>query len=439
VPPPNREEIVQLVDARAPLRRLQSRSQAISRKLARVTARLAAGTLNQARATAEIARLQAQLAQVNAELVEAQAQNAEAALPFLAARYGVPGYRNIAVRNATGEPLPFIGDVRGASYFDSKGNAKRAKNGGGSKRVSYWDFITDICIGTGFICYVKTPTNADGTLQGLPPAEIVIDRPKTYYKKPGERDQLRRYQYGINVDSLSIQRSFNGRNIPTGVAVSAIESKTGNVISTRFPPAPKGTRQQPNNRPGVNPAGLGDRSEYQTLVLKDRIPGDDAVETLRRLAENLYEQLSRGEMMLEIQTTSLSAFPATRGQSIPDIFQLRAGDPIEIAITPSLPVGADSGNNPLVTQAGNWWKDSPGGRASFLSNVLGVPVPTATELVAASESELLQNVFYTREVGIEFDAGVGGGGGFAITIQAINYLDARNSLDAIQTNLQGGP
>jgi hypothetical protein len=279
--------------------------------------------------------------------------------------------------------------------------------------------VTDICVGVGLICYVRTPTNADGSLGGLPPAEIVIDRPKTYYKQRG--DEVRQFAYGKNIDGLSIQRSYGGRNRPTGVAVTAIEAKTGRHISARFPPVNvPGT--EPNNRPGVNPAGLGDRSEYQTITLDDRIPGDNAQGILEQKAESIFQQLSRGEMMLNITTTSLSAFPSNYDLSLPDMFQLRAGDPVEVAIIPSLPDGANDGTNPVVTQAGNFWKASPPSRIAFLVDKLGINEVIAGQLVAASNSELLQTSFYTREVGIDFDAT----SGFQFSIEAVNYLDARN-------------
>jgi len=435
VPPDNREERASRIDARRNIRLYRARLESLLRKQAKVTANAATDPV---RAAAELLRLSTQIAATQAIVAEVAIEaGISDKIPLIAQRYGLVAYRNIKITNATGEDLPTLGQVKGASYFDSNGNAKRAKNGGGNKRISYWDFVTDICVGVGLICYLKTPTNADGTIGGQASAEIVIDRPNTYYRKPGDAEKIRRYSYGENVDSLSIQRNYEGLNIPTGVAVSAIEAKTGNHISTRYPPVTT-KKQEPNNRPGLNPAGLGDRAEYRSIVLDDRIPGDNAVATLKRKAKSLYEQLSRGEFIVEVNTTSLSAFPDNRGKSVPDIFQLRAGTPIEIDVVPSLPVGADGADNPLVTTAGDWWAKSPQGRVQYLTQVLGIDLSIAFQIAKASSSPLLQNVFYVREVGIDFDAGVGGGGGFNITIQALNYLDARDDQDVVDLGLMGG-
>ena len=432
VPPDKREERPTRVDARRDVRRIQNRLTYVVAKATKLAATLAASGQD---ASAELTRLQAKQASLIAALAAANATAAAIdSVPVLAARYGLPAMRGVQVTNATGEPLPTLEQLKGASWFDSKGNAKRSKSGGGKDRISYWDFVTDLCVGVGLICYIRTPTNVDGSLGGLPPAEIVIDRPKTYYKEAGQ--EIRQFAYGKNVDSLAIQRSYNGRNIPTGVAVTAIEAKTGQHISARFPPvAAPGT--ETTNRPGLNPAGLGDRAEYQTITIDDRIPGDNAIDVLTKKAESIYQQLSRGEMQVTVETTTLSAYPSNYGEGIPDMFQLRAGDPVEIAIIPSLPIGAEKGLNTMVTTAGNFWKASPPDRIAYLVEVLGINPVIAGQLVAASNSELLQTTFYVREVGIDFDAGVGSGGGFQFTIEAINYLDARNDTLLVTTDLTG--
>ena len=73
-----------------------------------------------------------------------------------------------------------------------------------------------------------------------------------------------------------------------------------------------------------------------------------------------------------------------------------------------------------------------------MTSVLGIDPLIAFEVAEASENRLLQNVFYVRSVGIDFDAGVGGGGGFNFTIECLNYLDARDDVDVIEEGLQGG-
>lgn len=413
------EDYPRRIDARTDSRRLQFQISYLTKKIAKLTAAQAREPTNTA-ITSEIARLNETLARATVALVQAQEVEATTnAVPILARRYGLPALRGLRVTNATGAPLPTLAQVKGATYFDSKGNAKRSRSGGSNETISYWDFVTDICVGAGFICYFRTPTKADRT-GTLPPAELVIDLPKTYY--PNDAKNVREFVYGYNVDSVSISRSFTGRNVPTGVAVSAIEADTGEPISTKYPPDPA------TNRATANAEGLGDRSEYLTILLKDRIPGSldgrSAQQTLNRIAESIYQQLGRGEFLVNIETTALAGFRENVGTGRADLFQLQAGDPIETALVPSISSGSGV-SGAFVTQAGNFEALGLEGRARALVEVYGFSDEAAALAAGASESDKVQRRFYVRTVGIDFDAT----SGFKFSIEAINYLDARNAVD----------
>lgn len=350
-------------------------------------------------------------------------------VPVLAQRYGIPGLRGLGVVNNTGRDLPLLGDIKGPTYFDSNGTAKKSRSAGSKERISYWDFITDLCVGSGFICYMRTPIEALGGQGGLPPSEIVIDLPNTYYK--ANPQELRQFVYGHNVDSLDIQRNYRGKNVPTGIVIKAIEQETGSPISVRFPEISN------VNRPGLNPIGIGDRVEYDTYELADSIPGSNAIEILRTQAQSIYEQISRGEMTIDVETTTLAALPsnlstshAEQGSSATDMFQLRPGDPITIGVNPTIEYNIDD-DTPQFTTAGRVWAMSVVERTSFFAQILAggdesklaSVGPTALGISTAMDNPLLQNVFYTREVNIDFDFQTG----FKFSVSAVNYLDSRNA------------
>ena len=416
VPPDRQEERPRRLDSRRDVRRLQVRLDYVTKRLVRVGVAIAQDPTNTSLISEQARLITKQTELLAALAVSGSVAAAGDAVPILAQRYGLPSLRGLKVVNATGAPLPTLQSVKGPTYFDSKGNAKKARSGGSSAKISYWDFITDLCVGAGFICYFRTPTDTSGLGQ-LPPAELVIDLPKTYYPERGT--EIRTFAFGYNVDSLNVKRSFTGKNVPTGIAVSAIEAETGQTITSRFPPVPQ------VNRPSAAASGLGDRVEYKTILLQDRIPGSvggsTAQQTLDRVAESIYQQLSRGEFIVNIETTTLGALPSNAGTGEADMFQLRAGDPIGIEVVPSAPGGRD----PLVTQAGEFLRLGLDERARKLAQDFGVS-PTAAALAAtASESELQQEVFYTREIGIDFNAE----NGFSFSIEAINYVEARNAVD----------
>ena len=434
VPPDKAEQRPRRLDARRDVRRLQVRLEYVTEQIAKTTVALAKEPLNDALAN-QLTRLTTKQVGLLEALATSGSVAAEAdAIPILAQRYGLPSMRGLSVVNLTGEPLPPIGNVKAATYFDSKGNGKKARSGGGGgKQISYWDFITDICVGVGRICYFRTPVEATpGLLGSLPPAELVIDWPKTYYKQ--DTAEIPTFMYGFNVDALKIQRSFTGSNIPTGVAVSAIDADTGDSISSRFPP------QAIINRPTPDNAGTGDRAEYKTIVLQDRIPafgGLTAQKVLDDMAESIYEQLSRGEFIVNIETTSLTAFPTGPGGrqlgfgvSLPgsevvnsetDMLGLRAGDAINVLVAPSEP----DPEQPMVTQAGNFTALGLLEKGRRLVEVYQFSPVAAALAATASESDSVQTTFYLREMGIDFDATAG----FKFSLEAINFLDARNAVE----------
>lgn len=429
VPQDRAENRALRLETRRDVKRITPRLAYVTAKLAKVIA--AAGTdPADPRLQSEIVRLATKQGELTTALAVATVVAETGDLvPILAQRYGLKAMRGLAVVNNTGEPLPTLGDVKGPTYFDSNGTAKKSRSAGSKEQISYWDFITDLCVGSGFICYLRTPIEALGGQGGLPPAELVIDLPKTYYVE--DPSELRTFVYGLNVDSLDIQRNYAGRNVPTGIVVTATEAETGAPISARYPELSN------VNRPGPNQIGVGDRVEYKTIVLNQRIPGNNAKEILLTQAQSIYEQIGRGEIMINIETTSLAAKPsnlrqgqASQGFSDVDMFQLRPGDPIEISVNPTVEYDVDD-TIPQLTTAGKVWGMSLFERIAFFENVLSggdvskLPLVgiTAVGLASAMDNKLLQNVFRTREVGIEFDFQTG----FKFNIEAINYLDARNA------------
>ena len=411
--PDQREKRAGRLAARKEVRQLTKLVAAKSARQARASA--AGDTLLAAALAAEVAGLQAQLA-----VAQTAAESGDA-VPVLAARYGLPSMRGLNVVNNTGEPLPGLGELKGAEWFDSKGNAKRSKRGGGSKRISYWDFITDLCVGCGYICYIRTPTGSNlppGT--ALPPAELVIDVPRTYYATTG--DELRTFVYGNNVESMELQRDYAGRNIPTAVAVTAIEDVTGRHISARWPPSQTVNRAGGTSLP--NTPAVGDREEVTTIVLNDRIPGTSAAQTLQRIASSIFEQLGRGEMRVKIATSRLSHLPSNVDQSKVDMLQLKSGDNIRVEVQATDEVTL-KGDIPQPTTAGDWTKMALPDRIEFLVRSVGMnPIAAAVAATASTDQLNVQSEFRVTENVIQFDAN----DGFKFNVEAINFLDARNAV-----------
>ena len=409
-----------VVSLRAKVQRAQRRIASINAKAAALQARAATNPSQAANIANKVALLQSDVV-----LLTSRSQRDAQQLAALTAQTdppkhpGLPAMRGVRVVNDTGAPLPTLGEIHGASWFDSKGKTKRSRVAGAKERIGYWDAITDLVVAAGFICYVRTPVQAANS-GDTPPAEIVISTPRTYYDTAD--GDVREFRYGENVTQVSITRSFQGRNIPTGVLVSAVASETGETLTGAYPPIDTRGKPVAVNRPALQEFGSQDRAEY-TRILLDQIPGDNAQATLDRVAESVYEQLSRGEIEISLSTKRLAALPGG-GFPVADMLQLRAGDTIRIALLPASPDG-DPGQ-PQVTTAGSYFALATTAQVDFLVR-RGVPPAIAAAVVSAYEDDRLQREFRVKEVAVNWSID----SGFDFDVQAHNYLDARQPVRGV--------
>lgn len=437
-PPPLKWTAAQRQTVRGKRRQLTAALVSVGAKLTKLTAALGA-TLD----PATITSITAKIAEVTARQVELTSlqtavtisESTQEAIPLLAQRFGLPGARGTKVVNETRfTPMPTLAELKGIKYFDSKGVSKKSPTAGARQRISYWDLITDLCVASGFICYMRRPTEA---LPGgvIPPAELVITEPRTYYGDNTDptsgitilAGELHEFAYGFNVDALVVERNLTGKNAPQAIQVNARIAESGELVSVRFPPTdldPTGLVPFPANR--ATPSQIGDRIEVQTLNYKGEIPEARATEILSLVAEKVYEELSRGEFRVTIETTDLSFLPSNRGArpATADIFQLKAGDSIRIGTisnpTPEIEKG-------LASQAGIFAAMSlPDRIEAFLA--LGMSPTAAIGASSAYENDLFQDVYRVRTVGLNFSHN----DGIKVTVEAINYLDARNALQNVE-------
>lgn len=447
-PPPLKWTAAQRQTVRGKRRQLTAALASVGAKLAKLNAAAAAtqDPATIADITAKIVELTARQTELTSLQTAANiSETTQEAIPLLAQRFGLPGARGTLVVNETRfNPMPTLAELKGVKYFDSKGTAKKSPTAGARQRINYWDLITDLCVASGFICYVRRPTEA---LPGgiIPPAELVITEPRTYYAEPPPLTissapnilavqraaeaqlNLREFAYGYNVNSLVVERNLTGKNAPQHIQVNARIAESGELVSARFPPTdvdPTGAVPFPANR--AAPSQIGDRIEVQTLNYKGEIPEARAQEILALVAEKVYEEMSRGEFRVTIETRDLSFLPQNRGKrpAEADIFQLRAGDSIRIGTisnpTPEIEQG-------LASQAGIFAAMAlPDRIEAFLA--LGLSPVAAIGAASAYENELFQDVYRVRTVGLNFNHN----DGIAVQVEAVNYLDARNALSNVE-------
>lgn len=354
--------------------------------------------------------------------------------PKTTKRPGLPGARGIAVTNATGADLPRLSSIKPPSWFGAKKTVKKGRKRGSrnDQKMTYWDIMTDLCVSAGFICYVRAgidkAVGISGELQNIS-AEIVISNPRTYYAKSlGYGDEIvvpetvRRFIYGINIDSLKIRRSYTGKSQPKTVEVRAFDEAVGKEFVSRFPVKKK------NNRPAVS--GIGDREEIQVFVVRSQ-GGEKIQETLDAMSRSIYEQLNRGEIEVKVKTRSFGFLPRNmapqevpdtpQGAPIldPDVFRMTAGDPIFVGIDRADIDSADGRLSSFTAFAA-------ASRDARIDQMVrsGFREDVAIEIANAYESQHVQREFRTQRVAISFSHTAG----YDFEIDAINYLDVRNAL-----------
>lgn len=350
---------------------------------------------------------------------------------------GLPGVSGMGVVNEAVDdkgrplrPLPGLGDFHAPSWFDSKRTAKKNRSGGAKSKINYWDFITDIVVAAGLTVYIRpgtVPVFLPGVGFAPPAAEIVITNPRTYYKDAGANvpagvrpdfpEGIRRYVYGVNVQEITFRRNLGGKVTPT-VEVRSFDTRARQSIVERFPPVSKTTKAQPS--------AAGDRETVRVVTING-LSGERGRKTARLYARNIYEQLGRDELQVTIMTTSQTAFPIRRERAArsgiykSDIFQLSPGDPIEVVVNLQ-----DSGASPVgqVSVANAFYSYGERQRADFLEKA-GYNRQLASAIAASSVNPAVQKEFRTQEVDYNWDYSRG----WDFRIQAINYLDVRNSID----------
>ncbi|HVI04114.1 MAG TPA: hypothetical protein VM869_35730 [Enhygromyxa sp.] len=360
-----------------------------------------------------------------AKLAEANALTAAAqAVPPASRRFGLPGFRGLRVVNeviSADDPsgtlvldLPTIDEIRPKAWVDSLGVAKkgRKKSAGNKSKIAYMDFISDLVTGAGYICYLRAPRGPSPIVA----TELVITNPRTYYRESETAGDgfplphsIRKFVWGKDISELTLKRNLKGTATPT-IKVNGFDQATGTRYTNLYPPLAK------NNRP--TPTGDGDRDEIKVFNL-DQIAGgspDEIRAALFQAAASIYEQLSRGDHEVGIKTHNLSALDGYEGL-IADLFALRPRDPIQIEIPAANPTSGVISSGMILAETSIAVRREAARRAGF-------DVETASMLAIAGSSQYLQREFRVQTVTWVW----GAESGFDLSIQAINYLDVRDSV-----------
>jgi len=302
----------------------------------------------------------------------------------------------------------------------------------GATSLNYWDLITDLCVSHELrpsierdqlvlydprIVYRRSPV-AEVNQLGTTPSF-----PAPYRQQVGDTRTVREMVYGYNLSTLAFSRKFGKIKTPTvevvGYDPDAPLSDRRRLVE-RFPRTPVANQ--------VDPTG----EVAEDKIFPVQLPGIIDRTALRRIAEQVYEDIARQEISLSMETSDLSSFSDAPGHDPnedPDLLGLRFADPIKISVGDSVAQTSRlyslSELNRMVARS-RQAADAVGSKPE-LTNAIeflvaqGWSEPDARQLARLLQIANLPSEF--RVVGATYSWSVEDG--FTITIDAKTYIQVR--------------
>lgn len=345
--------------------------------------------------------------------------------------------------------IPSPGTVDGVTAITPR--TKRGANGrflrksdigGDPNALNFWDIITRYCSLVGAVPYFTTNQLT------IKPARSLYDQQSAITKNPSiptpfrdgrvrevgdELINYRRLVFGRNVEELSVERKMGGRT-PSIVEVvsldtSAKERGEQKLLVARWPnaaaakplsgPQPLVQNAAPAQVSGVAPSGAFGKED----VTRISVPGVTSQERLQQIAQDLFEEISRGEMGGSVRTKSLASFGD--GNEDPDLLRMRPGDAVELLVDATrLRAYA-----PVVSPLNEQERTDAGALTAKLTQQFGGDSNLARVIVATMRGGVLelQNTF--RVSNVKFDWSIGDG--VSVAFDFHNYVIARNQVTPI--------
>jgi hypothetical protein len=247
---------------------------------------------------------------------------------------------------------------------------------------------------------------------------------------------MRRLVYGRSIEEMTLERKYTGIT-PRAVRVISYNPSSKSRGKGRLLQAIS-TDQQPDfklpgmaepfdltkaiskdnaaaARSGLPPKGKKGDQEVLTIP----VPGISDQQTLQRIAEELYEEIMRGEMGGKVKTNSLASFGA--GNEDPDLLGLRPGDGMTLAFEARPLASRAPAVAPLVQQNQMSLQEE----IQEVANRMG-DVNLARIVVATRRGYLLeiQNTFRVNNVKFDWEIK----SGISVSFDFHNYVEVRNAV-----------
>jgi len=352
-------------------------------------------------------------------------------------------------------PVDKDGLTRVRLKADGAGTGQSSGAGAGQDKLSYWDIITRYTGLVGAVPYFR------GQYLWIRPARRLYDmlenpktrtpfadgeaRTVTSVGSDGaaivEKIRIRRLVYGRNISKLSYERKF-AQACPIVEVVSLDDSVRGEgkLLLAQWPPKGslaailKGDTDETSNAV-ADPTGAAPKSSSNTggaNRTRINVPGIRSMARLTAIAQDIYEEIGRGEMGGNCSTRALTSFG---GDSLdPDMLRLRPSDGVEFlvdkrALASRPPLAAaqliENTQMPFEALVQKVAGTLQGGRSGQKPDT-----NLARVLVATARSAIVDSMRFFRVSNVKYNwaasVGQGGGGGVDIAFDFQNYVVPRH-------------
>lgn len=319
-----------------------------------------------------------------------------------------PQFRGLSVEYRPRVPdsqIPTLVDVLQKTAMRPELGPSVAK--GGTSKLKVWDYITDVVGSVGHVVRVEGTTIVIQKARTLYDTRFAGRPDDPFFAAPrtlaGGRLPRRLLVYGRNISEMSFARKFS-TYAPQNIEVRCYDTERKKTLTARFPL--KGDEQK-----RINP---GEASDQKWFVV--RVEGIRDEKTLRLVAQNVYEQIGRNELVGRILTKNLGTFGG--GNLDPDALDMLPGDAVDVVIQRSEAGQDDNTVNGVEAQIA--------ARPAEYLQELGFDARFAAAYAKAVTSIGLQSTFRVRTVSIDWDAE---SDGVSLDLEVMNYVEVRADKD----------
>lgn len=327
-------------------------------------------------------------------------------------------------------PSPCTLDDATRVNLDALGQTLRATAKGEAGSNTFWDLITNLCLLVGAVPYFQ------GSVLRIRPARTIYDARRnerndafdpdfpTPFKGGEDRNvrsplvseaeqfAFRRLVLGQDIENLRYEKKLAGFQVPT-IRVQSYDTSSGVRGNARF----KVVEHPPPTEDAARTTAVGPSGQVpQNKVVTINVPGIKNEERLRRIAEDVYEEIGRQELGGSVETRNLASFGGDNQD--PDLLRLRPGDPVQLRVDSSSQASFPPTVSPLTDIKGLSFEQAVAQVAERVGDE-----DLARVLVQSNRGDIaaLTDTFRTANVRFNWDASSGVG----IAFDFQNFVEAR--------------